>query len=431
MITLNRRTAAMLLILTFLGCKSAHPTSAASIEPVADANSSAGEAGRVQAVAITDPTLSNMTAFSITIPAKWHFQGVLYQGGSCVQTPSGVYRSTSPDGLSKVEAMPPMGWIWGTGPRAQAKSDCLPMKGPMAAQDFLKYYAGTLNVAYVSADPVPDSVNAKVQEDFRRAEASLAAQYAASHLQAPKQTVELARALVSFKNGTFAMKGLLKTKVTCTETSYAGMKSILRGMADVPPSIVNQCVAYVGYFTAPENQFASMMRQWEAPGMGSNGGDKEWFQVYLKRMQDQSNEMIAQSNRMAQQRLQQNAAQFSQLQSRAQQFQHDQAVRQQMHEQFLSTMQRGTDRSMAATAASMNARSTAASDIVDYALDRQTVSDPTTGQVSKVSSSYTQTWIDSTGKYSYQTNDLNANPNGVLSGTWTQQQKVHGNGTPQ
>ena len=108
MITLNRRTAAMLLILTFLGCKSAHPTSAASIEPVADANSSAGEAGRVQAVAITDPTLNNMTAFSITIPAKWHFQGVLYQGGSCVQTPSGVYRSTSPDGLSKVEAMPPM-----------------------------------------------------------------------------------------------------------------------------------------------------------------------------------------------------------------------------------------------------------------------------------------------------------------------------------
>ena len=32
---------------------------------------------------ITDPTLNNMNAFDVTIPAKWHFQGVLYQGGNC------------------------------------------------------------------------------------------------------------------------------------------------------------------------------------------------------------------------------------------------------------------------------------------------------------------------------------------------------------
>jgi hypothetical protein len=28
--------------------------------------------------------------------------------------------------------------------------------------------------------------------------------------------------------------------------------------------------------------------------------------------------------------------------------------------------------------------------------------------------------VDSTGKVSYQTNDPNANPNGILQGTWTQ-----------
>jgi hypothetical protein len=112
-----------------------------------------------------------------------------------------------------------------------------------------------------------------------------------------------------------------------------------------------------------------------------------------------------------------------------QQFNHDQAVRQQMHEQFMATMQRGTDLSMARTQASMNARSTAASDWVDYALDQQTVRDPNTGQVSKVSSAYTYVWVDSTGKNSYQTGNPNANPNGTLQGNWTRQQQVHGDGT--
>ena len=85
--------------------------------------------------------------------------------------------------------------------------------------------------------------------------------------------------------------------------------------------------------------------------------------------------------------------------------------------------------SMARTQDSMNRRSTATSDWVDYALDRQTVVDPNTGQMNKVSSSYNQTWVDTTGKTSYQTNDVNANPNGVLPGTWTKQTVTHGDGT--
>jgi hypothetical protein len=80
--------------------------------------------------------------------------------------------------------------------------------------------------------------------------------------------------------------------------------------------------------------------------------------------------------------------------------------------------------------AAMNARTTAASDWVDYALDQQTVVGP--GGVAKVSSSYTQTWSSTVGNQTqwFQTNDPNANPNGVLSGNWTQDTKVHGNGQP-
>jgi hypothetical protein len=80
------------------------------------------------------------------------------------------------------------------------------------------------------------------------------------------------------------------------------------------------------------------------------------------------------------------------------------AVQQQMHNEFMETMQRGTNLSMQRTADAMQARSTAASDWVDYALDRQTVRDVNTGQTGKISNQVT--------------------PGGSL-------QKVHGDGTPQ
>jgi hypothetical protein len=80
-------------------------------------------------------------------------------------------------------------------------------------------------------------------------------------------------------------------------------------------------------------------------------------------------------------------------------------------------MHRGTNMPMGSTQQNRNARSTATSDWADYALDRQTVLDPNTGQVNKVSNSYSYTWVHSTGKIGYQTNDPNANPNGILQGT--------------
>jgi len=151
------------------------------------------------------------------------------------------------------------------------------------------------------------------------------------------------------------------------------------------------------------------------------GGKAEpaWLNAWLRRNKEQGDQMIAQIRERSE----------TQLAAQRQQFAHSQAVQQQMHEDFMATMQRGTDMSMDRTGVSMKARSTAASDWVDYALDQRTVMDPNTGQVNKVSSSYNNTWVDSSGKTSYQTNDPNANPNGVLPGSWTKQKAVHGDGT--
>jgi len=127
--------------------------------------------------------------------------------------------------------------------------------------------------------------------------------------------------------------------------------------------------------------------------------------------------------------IQQGQQVMAQMQTQNEQFQQSQAMQQRQHEEFLSTLQRGTDMSMQRAQQSANAQHTAASDMVDYALGQQTVRDPTSGQRYKASASHSYVWVDDSGRKRFQTSDPNANPNGSLQGTWTLQQQVHGDGT--
>ena len=373
-------------------------------------------AGGTRVEYIKDPTLNDMNAIPVTIPAKWRFQGALFQMGNCVREPFSVWRATSPDGLSFFENMPTLGWVWGTGPAlgSMQKDGCLPLQGAMSAQDFLKYVSSLLQVEYLAAEPVPPEQNAPAQKYARDMEASGKSKWRA----------ELARASVSYKNGTFAMKGLLKVTMYCTEAVSPGVQSVSpwspghpASMVTGPPSTVDQCNANVSYLTAAESQFTGMLQQWNVPGMGGQLGldawQTAWTQRYVNRVRQQTDATIAASN--------------AQFQAQQVYFRHIAEVQQQMHEQFLATMQAGTDRSMARAAQVANSNHRMAQDWVDYSLDRQTVLDPATGQVSKVSSSYSQTWVNSSGQ-TFQTNDVNANPNGSLSGNWTKQQVMHGDG---
>jgi hypothetical protein len=368
---------------------------------------------------IRDPTLNNMAAFEVPVPTDWNFQGILIQGSQCVPTPFVVFRATSPDGLTFVKQMPTLGWAWGTGFAANVNHrDCLPLKEAMGAQDFLKYLSAILKVEYVADDPVPAEIQAKLQKDMDDAQAVYAPSYAAMHVQPPRTTRQVARAIVQYRNGTFVMKGRLGTIVDCTETQHAGMKSSVRWVPDQPGWTSCQCTASVRYISAPESDYPATVQLWDASEMAGRVLP-QWAQAWIARNQRQSNAFMQQMNAQA----------AAQRQASAQQFAHDQAVRQQMHEQFLATMQHGTDLSMQRAAEIANSNHTRASDWVDYALNQRTVLDPNSGQVSKVSNAYTYTWIDSTGQVSYQTSDPNANPNGTLQGIWIRQQVVHGDGS--
>jgi hypothetical protein len=361
--------------------------------------------------AIADPVL-NLNAFDVVVPAKWHFAGRLLQGTSCSAVPYPVFRETSPDGLTVLERLPRMDWSWGNGPGAGPNSDCLPLKREMSANEFVKYMAVMLKADYVSDDPFPAEIVAASNKGFAESKAANAAKYQAAGMNPPEERADMDRAIVQFKNGSFTMKGQIAVSIYCSGNKF-------RAIGNRPVIETHSCQANVRYVHAPEAQFAAMEKMLENAGAAQN---PQWTRAWM----EENNRQTARNLNAINQR---GAEGQARLKASHEQYMQTQATQQRLHQEFLDTMQRGTTMSMNRTAQAMNARSTATSNVVDYALDQQTVRDPGSGQVSKVSSSYSYTWLDSSGKVSYQTSDPNANPNGALQGNWTRQQVVNGDGT--
>jgi hypothetical protein len=425
MLSAKGGVVALLIAAALAGCKSGTAPGAAAGSGTGSGVSSAsgvpGLTNGTQTVYIQDPSLNNMNAISVSIPAKWIFQGTLVQGDQCSPTPYPVFRATSPDGLTFVERMPNLNWVWGTGPMTTAQTNgCLPLKQALSAQDFLKYYSQTLKYAYMGDEPVPDAVNAAAQKNVSDAQATFAAQYAAMKVQPPKMTVQMARATVQFMNGTFTMQGQLQASVLCTETQFAGFQSTLKGMASQPGWTMDRCTAGVRFLSTQQSSYQAMANLMDTDNVTAVDVPA-WDQAYMSRANQQTMKALQQIDAAgAAQRAATNAA-----------FAHAAAVRNQNYQNFEASMQSNFNSFMNQQAQSQEARQQFTSDMVDFALDQQTVANPTTGQISKVSSSYGQTWMSTSGNTSsyFQTNNVNANPNGVIPGTWVQQTVVHGDGT--
>jgi hypothetical protein len=383
-----------------------------AVNPVNAAMTSGG----TREESVLDPSF-NMVAATFTVPARWSFVGQYFAAGNCGSIPYFVFRANSPDGLSYVEDLPRYGWSWGTGFAANVKRDeaCMKLSSAISAREFLKLVSATLNVEYVSDAPVPAELTAKAREYEQQMKAGT---HPPPGMRPADYSRDIAWAIVRYKNGSFTMKGRLSATVNCSTAYYPGLKSVARGVPDRPGFTSSHCDGFVRLLAAPEQRFDSTAAMLDAINVAPRA-NTQWLQAYMQRQQAEGNAMLDKMRRDSDARLKSQADQFAQ----------SQAARQRMHEQFLSTMQRGTDMSMRHAADVANSNHRMASDVVDYALDRQTVKDPVTGQISKVSSAYSYTWVDSTGKTSYQTNDPNATPNGSLPGNWTRQQVVHGDGS--
>jgi len=365
---------------------------------------------------IKDPVFNNMDAFQVFYPNGWHFDGKLLQGTKCMPVPFPVFRAASRDGLAVMERMPRVDLVYGNNPDIdRAQSDCLKIPGPMSAQDYLKHLAQSMNVEYVSDSPVPQEQIDMNNKSMADAQQSVAGQYKTMGSVPPKSTTELARAIIRYKNGNFTIKGMFKGNMVCDTIQS-------RNNPRTPAYSTTKCHVDVRYEHAPEDRFQATLNLLDPKKTGA-APYPAWVQAWTDDLHRRTAANIQQIQR-------QGAQNIANIQAQGQQFRESQAVRQRQHEEFDCTLRRGTQASMNRTAQAGAARHTAASDVVDYALDQQTVRDPDTGQITKATSAYSYTWVDSTGKVGYQTNDPNANPNGSLQGNWSRQTVTHGDGSP-
>ena len=358
-----------------------------------------------------------VNAYNVTVPANWKFDGMYVPGSSCVQLPFPVFRMYSPDGLTEIRRLPRFDWSWSTSKfKPPSQGDCLDLKQSLTADEFLKYLIGVMQVAYVRDYPIPQQARDRLQANFDRSNEALAAS-AKQFAQMPgaknaasepaKQYGGLAAAIAEYRNGTFTIEEQISVKMMCSHSPI--------NFGPEKGTYFDSCNAAVRVVRAPKGQLDTLLARAESEHLGA-AENPDWVMKYMQYQNQVAKARLDQMNRDANARMQQQHNEFERAQS----------VRAQQHQQFLATMQEGTQRSMARAAEAANSRHAIAQDWCDYALDRQTVTGP--GGTVKISNAYSQTWTDGSGNY-YQTNDPNTNPNGVLRGNWTQTTQVHGDGT--
>jgi hypothetical protein len=321
----------------------------------------------------------------------------------CTQAPWPVYRAYSPDGLTEMRQAPVLGWRWSTTPNPNAPQGCLPISHPISAADLLNHFIGTIagGVHVVGPMPVPAAFRQWAQGFADRAN-SQPVVYEPAHFTTSADTAALH---IQTHNGSFIVDQRLLASVICNVNNHAG------------PLQGGNCWAKVSILRAPQGRLDALVNLVDSNNLPKPQENPQWVQAVLTSQQQTMDRQRAQLFAM------QRAAQVK---------------FQAMHEQFMNTMQQNFQNFQASQeskfqsfqagqAAQRQARDNAASDWVDFALDRQTTTGA--GGTVHISSQYTHTWSNGQNEW-FQTNDSNANPNGVLYGNWTEDTKVHGNGQP-
>ncbi len=348
-------------------------------------------------VPIVDPAYG-IKAFNITIPAGWKLEGTVMPGPECSPIPYPVFRAYSPDGLSEMRLMPTFNWTFHPNLRGfRAPNGCLNIGGTLSAEEFLKRYqalVATSGMHVVGPVPIAPTYQRRVDavaQNMSRIGPGIHA------------TADAAAIRVETRNGSFVIEQRLRVYVECRVSDRTGLGA------------GGGCSAHLDVLRAPKGKLDALAELVDSHDLVRTPHEDAWL------MQVQQT-LAADGRRRMIQLTRQEQASAAMLKKQSDDFM---AASQRNHEAFMAQQESSFHSSMNAAGAATNARTTAASDWVDYALDQQTVTG--SGGTVKVSSSYSHTWSNGMNEW-YQTNNSNANPNGVLYGNWTEDTKVHGNG---
>jgi hypothetical protein len=378
----------------------------------------------MQCTPLRDPVLG-MDAFLVAAPPGWHTQGTVIYGTPCYELAFPVFRATSPDGLTTLERFPRMDWRWGKYAPKQPQKGCLPLREEISPADFLRTLSSMMGVEYVAAVPL-NAAQTEAEKKWNAEADAASVQYSGTHrreYQASHRETALAK--VRYQNGSFQMEGLLKVDLFCHRFAYS-MGGPNGGFWS------ENCSANVRAVRSPAGKLDATVKSLERAGAIDI---PSWDRAYAALAAQRDAQAAQQIAQMGQQQLQLQTQLFNQSmalqQQQHDQFQAAQDARFAVHQQQISAMNQASAASVTQHYQNMRAKDAIASDWVDAALGQQTVRNPTSGQVSKVSGMYDYTWVNETGKTSFQTRDPNVDPNGHMQGTWTLQQRVHGDGSGQ
>jgi hypothetical protein len=366
---------------------------------------------------IDDPAYG-VKAFTATIPSGWKFQGTVIPGPECSRIPFPVFRAYSPDGLQEIRLQPAFNWTFHPNNKAfHGVPGCLNFTGPLSAADFLKKYEemiATNGLHVIGPMPVGASYQAMVEKIGQNM----------SHISPTiRGSANAAAVRVETINGTFVIEQRLRVYVEC------------RIGTSGPDINGGGCSAHVDVERAPKGKLDALCALVDSNDLFKLPFEAPWIQRVQQNLAQRARQDEINLTRQEQAGSAMLKKQFDDFMATSQR-NHEAFMAQQessfrSHEAFMAQQESSFHSSMNNANNAMNARTTAASDWVDYSLDQQTVTGQ--GGTVKISSAYNQTWSSTVGNQTtwYQTNDPNANPNGVLPGNWTQDTKVHGNGQPQ
>jgi hypothetical protein len=397
--------------------------------------------GPMRTVEIWDP-MFNMVAYTMSIPQNWNFEGTMLYGPGCAsRMVTAVFRAYSPDMQYGVQAIPTAPFSWSVDERARPKGSGCKIIQPMSAEDYGRLILPTIRPGAVVDGSKPADDDAGWRESFAKNNQIYAQQAAAAGNRNPTTTKAEAWALLLHYdlNGRPEEEGLHVVMIA-TDTATPVLVPFRPGQRVSSPmesARVISSTPVVSTMRAPKGQLMAHMNGFTVISK-SFKENPDYAAKYAAAVKKQSDEFIAGIQKIGEDSIARSWAVENSILKMGEQ---EQAQRMANSQAFIANMQQqGEARNQAfaqheadksagvqAFNAREDARSGHARDVSDYLLDQQLYVNPTTGQTQTQSNQYDHTYSNGTGPGSVviQANGPNSNPQGVVTGNWTELQPIH------
>ena len=357
-------------------------------------------------VEIRDPDMHNMVAYTLTIPASWNFQGTVLLDPSCGANPSTVaYRTWSDDLRYGVQRMPEITWF--------ATSDHLPY-GNCKTSDPLNsmQYAGFImpvlrpnaTLTNVGTAPQADGLAAATKQN----DATLGGIASRYNQPVPKFGWDAKELRIHYNLGSQPEEEFLQVLEQTTNTPTSKIVSRPGEKPRTGSGWVIRTTAWIVAERAPKGQLDASRAKLEAI-RSSLTLNPEWDHAMGELIRQRGEKAIKDSWTAFRANYKANQDAYNKRLAGG--------------EAFIENMQQQGDKRNAEFAAYEDSRTRATADKVDAILDRQYYVDPSNGQTSTISTTYTNNWSNGQGD-KVLTNIQGYDPNGYVQGNWTQLQPI-------